>query len=498
MKRLLLLTLLFVALGGRAQQFQQEVVQGDSVGVEHSRQAFDKAYLEEAISLLSTYIKIPSITGQEEEAGTFLAAYAKDKDLHITYFSHDSNSYNFAASLFPLFTQKPNIVLLNHIDVVPEGDTTYWKHAPFSGKVDSSYVWGRGAIDSKGLGVMQLMALLRFKEKYADKDLPYNITLLSVSNEEDGGKLGAKLITDHYLRYLNPAVVLGEGGAGFSGVLSSKPEARVFGVSVAEKSSLWLEMELQYNTFGHGATPAINYANKELIQALSSLNNRKLRLRFNRTNRRMMRELGKAEGGIKGFFMAHSNWSILNPLVVRFIKNDPLYLSLFTNTITVTQLSNPPGPPNSIPSLASATLDCRLLPGVKKQAFMRQIDYWVKNPHVKFKVLNESPMAEATKPDEFYDALKASIQSEYPESYVLPVLFPATTDNSFFRLYDVPTYGIIPAIFTQEDLESVHNYNERISFEALQSGIRVYLRFLETLQKPKERRLKLPLLDKKK
>lgn len=451
----------------------------------------------EAVSVLSDYIKFPSVTGEEIEAGVFFKEYCRKQGLHITTFSEDTGAFNFAASLYPMSLGKPNIVLMHHIDVVESGDTAFWARAPYSGEVFGQEVWGRGAIDSKGLGVMQLYALLDMKSKYKDQDLPFNISLLCVSNEEAGGHKGAKLVVDYYLKYLNPSVVLGEGGSGFTGVISSDMEAPVFGVSIAEKASLWLQLDLKYDTYGHGATPAINYANKEMIQSLSNLNNRKFNLRFNKANRMMVRELGKAEGGIKGFFISKSNWSILNPIVKKYIKRDPLLSSLFTNTITVTQLYNPPGPPNSIPSLATATLDCRLLPDVKKNTFIRQVKNMIDEPKIEITVLNESPIADETKPDDFYDFLKASIKEHYPKSYVIPVLFPATTDNSYFREKKIPTYGLVPSILSIETVGTVHSTNERISFEALDSGIKIYASFLEKSMGYKEKKFKLPILEKK-
>ena len=43
------------------------------------------------------------------------------------------------------------IMLMGHMDVVPvvPGTEDDWTHAPFSGHVDDTYIWGRGAIDMK-------------------------------------------------------------------------------------------------------------------------------------------------------------------------------------------------------------------------------------------------------------------------------------------------------------------------------------------------------------
>lgn len=436
---------------------------------------------EEAL-LLSEYLKIPSISGEEINAGKFLSEYCVDKGLHVDYFSTDKASYNFAASLYPLTIGKPNIVLIHHIDVVPAGNPGLWKHHPYSGKIEDGYIWGRGAMDAKGLGIMQLGAVLEIKKKADLIDYPFNVTLLCVSGEETGGEKGAALVVKHFLEYLNPVVVFGEGGSGLEGAVSSDPDQIVYGISVAEKKSLWLKLELRQISYGHGATPAPEYANKSMIEALNRINNRKLRLEFDRSNRLMFRKFGKVEGGIRGFFISNINWAILAPFVKSYIKKHPLYKALVTNTITFTNIYSPPGPPNKISSSASAVLDCRLLPGTSKKAFLRYLTNLIDDPNIKIQVLNESMAGGFSKPGIFYDQMESAIKSHDPEAEVIPILFPATTDNSYFRRYNVPTYGLIPAVLSKELIANIHSVDEKISLEILDTGVAIYTTFLEKIQ----------------
>lgn len=428
--------------------------------------------------LLSEYLQIPSVSGNEIKAGEFFAGFCEEEGLEVDYFNEEKSRYNFAASIYPLSLGKPNIILLNHIDVVPAEDTTDWTYGPYSGKVVDGYVWGRGAIDAKGLAVMQLMALLEIKRKAEYMELPYNVTLLCVSGEELGGSTGAAIMTDFYLGYLNPVVVFGEGGAGLTGVLSSDPARKVFGVSFGEKKTLWLKLELTQNTFGHGATPAPQYANKSLINALNRLNNRKIKLRFDRSNRLMFRRLGRAEGGMRGFFIKKIHWWVLQPLAKKQFLSNPLYASLVTNTITVTQIYTPPGPPNKIPNYASAVLDCRLLPGTNKRGFIRRLKNILDEPDMKITIIEESPDARFSKLNDFYESMEEAILDFYQDAEVIPMLFPATTDNSYFRARDIPVFGFIPAVLDKEMVANIHSSNEKISLEALESGINIYTSFL--------------------
>lgn len=438
--------------------------------------------INQSVDLLSAYIQRESVSGSEKEAAIFIEDYILTTDLHLKVFSNFSDNYNLAASLYPLSSGKPNIVLQSHIDVVPVEDLDDWEHDPYSGHFDGEYIHGRGALDAKGLGVMQLKALEAFKQDYDTTDLPFNVTVLFLSAEETGGDKGARYLMENFEEELNAAVVLGEGGAGYQNVLKNKPEKVVFGVSIAEKQSLWLQLKISSNSAGHGAAPSKDYANIQLINSLNNLTNRKVLLLFNRSTRRMFRRLGRAEGGVRGFFIRNINWSILAPFVRKQIEREPFLSSLLTNTVTVTNIYNPPGPPNQVSNSATAVLDCRLVPGTSSKSFIRYIERKLDNDNIKVSVISESPEAQPSRLNKYYKALEDAIAISYPDAETIPFLFPATSDNSLFRSYDIPSYGLIPAVVTERDINSIHSNNERISLDVLKSGILVYYNFIKELQ----------------
>jgi hypothetical protein len=118
-------------------------------------------------NLLSRYIRHASISGNERMAGSFFSTMARQKGFHMEILTDEPASFNSTASLYPLEKGNPNIVLLNYIDVVPvtkevEHEYTY---PPFSGIIADGKVWGRGAIDNKGMGVMQIFAMEQFLER---------------------------------------------------------------------------------------------------------------------------------------------------------------------------------------------------------------------------------------------------------------------------------------------------------------------------------------------
>ncbi|WP_176956118.1 M20 family metallopeptidase [Catalinimonas alkaloidigena] len=428
--------------------------------------------------LLSQYIQQPSVTGQEAGAGRFLSSWCEAQGLQVTVFTDQDSSYNFAASLYPLSDPRPNIVLMHHMDVVSAADTLAWERPPFAGAYVQDSVWGRGALDCKGLGTMHLFAMLDFIPLSRRLPLPYNVTMLAVSGEEVGGMNGSAIIVDRYLEALHPAVVFGEGGSGVQDVVPSHPEIPVFGISVAEKSNLWLKLDLSYPSYSHGAAPPRQYANRAMLRALYRLNNVKTPYEFTLVNKRMFRELGELEGGVKGYVLKHINWRIFRPFVRKYFEEQPLLRALVTNTAILTNISNPPGPINQISSKVTAYLDCRLLPGTNRKKFIREIRSGLFEPRFKVTIVDQSPEAPPTPLDEFYEATSAAIQEVYPDAAVMPILFPATTDNNYYRDKSIPTYGIVPALMTEELIASIHGPNERIATTSLKQGVQVFRKLL--------------------
>ena len=424
--------------------------------------------------LLSEYIKYPSVTGNEKPAGEFLASIAENHGLYVEVFTDEYDSYNFTASIYPLSLGKPNVILLNHIDVVHEEPMPDSKFPPYSGIIAQGYVWGRGAIDNKGPAVMQLLAMVRMLDYAVKYDLPYNITLLSVSGEETGGSTGAKIVTDRFLDKLNAVVVYGEGGIGLPGVLNNKPDKKVFGISVASKRTLWLKLTLDMEGSGHGSVPPISYTLQEKVKALNKLVNRNQRriIRFTNPAIEMFYEIGQLEGGIRGMFL--KNIKLFRPFVVPQMKKDDIIYSIISNTITVTGFYTQPGPPNNIPQRTTAILDCRLLPGIKTDFFVEKVTKWLANDNIQISIIEEGIFADYTSEEYYYNKLKRAIENIYPDAGVIKILVPASNDNNYFRAKGIPTYGVLPVFMTIEEISTIHNINERMPVQLLEIGIDAY------------------------
>lgn len=433
----------------------------------------------EAARLLSEYIQVSSVTGTEREAGEYISDKCREKGLHVEIFTDSIDCYNFAASLYPLELQKPNAVFLSHIDVVSGGTDSLWTYPPFSGAVVSDTVWGRGTIDMKGAAIMYLMATSSFVGRASMEDLPFNVTLLFVSGEETYGERGAEIICDYFMPSLNAVVMLGEGGIGTAELLSDEPDKPVFFISLSERRALWLELEVNYQASGHGAVPPSDYATRMMIHGLYDLTRREPEITFNNDNKGMLRAYGELEKGLKGFILRHPVF--FRPLVASGLRKNPLMASAFTNTSTLTHLASEETAINQIPHRVKACLDCRLLPETETGRFLDNLAATLGHDEVSVRIVSETRNAPPTVPDHFYDIFTESLEEVYPGCGIVPFLFPATTDNNYFRNQGVPVYGIIPAVLDQRLMETIHTHNERLPVEALLKGTEVYRGFIDRL-----------------
>ncbi len=427
--------------------------------------------------VLSRYLQIPSVSGQEKEAGEFLKRICEENNLYITQMGDQDGNYNFAASIMPLSSKLPNIIFLNHIDVVSEGDTANWTYPPYSGMIVDGDIWGRGAFDNKGPAIMQLFSVIAAAKKYQNYDFPYNVTLLAVSCEENSCDGGIRYVLDNYLEILNPEVVIGEGPPSINGVLRSDPEHAIFCISVAHKRPLWLQLDLEVESSGHGSVTPPTYANVEMVTAMNRLMKKKRKVIFNEINVGMLKDLGKMEKGITAF--ALKNPRLFKGLLMPQLRKQPELFALFTNTITLTSLDSDNDVHNVIPHKIRALLDCRLLPDQSADDFLQNVKNKLKNEAIEITIVNKCPeMKPSSRTNKFYLHYEEAIKAHFPDNKTMAIMLPSGNDNGSFRTKGITAYGSIPVLIDREYLTYIHNYNERIPVSTLDQGQAVYTDFV--------------------
>ncbi|RLD83882.1 MAG: acetylornithine deacetylase [Bacteroidetes bacterium] len=429
--------------------------------------------------LLQNYLQILSVSGNEKEAGDFIKNICKENGLHISDFGKENGNYNFAASIFPLSSKKPNIIFLNHIDVVPELENS--ARTLDLGSIDKGIIYGRGAIDNKGAAMMQLYSIIQFLHNGDLKNSKYNITFLSVSCEETQCAGGVQFVIDNYLDLLNPAVVIGEGPSEITTLIGGDFKHPIFGISVAHKRSFWLKLELESNNNAHGSITPLNYSNKELVVSLSKLTKKKNKVIFNDLNIGFLKALAEHKKGMEKMILKHPK--LFKPVFIPQLRKEPELFALFSNTITLTNLYTNSNAYNEIASKTGAYLDCRLLPNTDENEFLEMIRKRLDNDDIKITIINQMPTTKHSQVDNlFYKNLSSSISKKFPSATTLPLMMPNYNDLGAFRALNIPAYASIPVYLTREQVESIHGEDEHIPIKALYTGAEVYYNFLVKME----------------
>ncbi|MCA0931701.1 M20/M25/M40 family metallo-hydrolase [Lutimonas saemankumensis] len=430
--------------------------------------------------ILQDYIQIPSVSGNEKKAGDFLKEICRNNDLHIADFGSEDGQYNFAASVFPLSTRKPNIIFLNHIDVVPESKSEL--REPFSGDIEDGIIYGRGTIDNKGAAMMQLYGIIKAMKDEKVYNSPYNFTFLAVSCEETQCEGGVSWVHQNYFSDLNPVAVLGEGPSELTSLMEGDFKQQVFGISVVHKKPLWLELTLEHGTNGHGSITPLTYANKELVEALQRLTRKKPKAVYNDINTQFLKDMAEHHKGGKKIVLRHPR--LFRPALTPQLRKHPELFSLFTNTITLTNIYSNSKSVNKIASMAGAQLDCRLLPETNEYEFIGMIRKRLKNDNIKIRVIKKMPSDVISSTNTvFYKNLSAAIQRKYPQARTMSMMMPNVNDLGSFRAKKIPSYGTLPIIFDTEEVRSVHGKDEHLHIHSLYDGADVFENFIKKMSR---------------
>ena len=430
---------------------------------------------KEASELLSTYLKIKSVNppGNETITADMLAYELKKRGFSSKQYTSAPGRENLVARLRGNGSKKP-ILLYNHMDVV-EADPSRWSCDPFSGDLRDGFVWGRGAIDMKGMGIMQLLAVDLLQKHNPDRTR--DIIFFAAADEEEGAKFGTQWMIDNHWNEIEAEYNWDEGGFGLQDLFGPQP---VFTVAVAEKRNLWVKL-VAHEKPGHGGMPHKNSAINRLVRALDRILALNPKFELNTVTETMFKKISRIMPFPRSFLLKN----LRNPLIFKLIQPvlaaNPTLSAMFKNTLSITVL-NAGGKENVIPERAEAILDIRLLPNANADQYLQSLKRWIADDQIEIQTLATPQKANVTDINtDFYRTLESVIGELVPGSIITPMLTIGTTDSCFFRQKGVNCYGLFPIIINPDDLARFHGIDERISIENLQLGTRIIYEVLSRL-----------------
>lgn len=437
---------------------------------------------DEAFADLRTYLRTDTVNppGNERRGAEVLAALLAHDGIEaqLLELPDDPTRANLIARLPAAHPSGEGaLCLVSHIDVVT-AEPARWPagRGPLDGAVTdegtaNAVLWGRGALDMKVLGLLEIEVLRWLKRLQVP--LRRDVVVLAVADEEVASKGMVDAIARHWDK-LGCTHAINEGGLGIEGALVDGQVA--FGISVAEKGVLWLRVKA-IGEPGHGSTP-VPRAPQRLLEALDRIRAWPRPARVHPSLYQLLAEAGHEAGGVTGFVLERP--ALVDRLAIDRFLAEPAASALVTDTVNITGFAGAKAP-NVVPSEVSALLDVRLLPGTAPATLLAEVRALLAGIEgVSVEVIDQRAAAESPWDDPVFAALAHHVEATAHADGIAriavgPVLSPGFTDSILLRDKGVRAYGVVPVIVTRAEAATMHGDGERVSRRNVARGLKALL-----------------------
>ena len=395
--------------------------------------------------------------GNESQAATYIQQVFQKEGISAEIVEPVAGRGSVIARLKGNGSKKP-LLLMAHTDVVPV-DRAYWTVDPFGGNVKNGILFGRGALDDKGLVAANMEVLLLLHRLKIP--LARDVIFLAEASEEAASAAGMKVLVDKYWDKLACEFALNEGGA----ALVEDGKVKYMGVGAAEKLPRAIILRATGSS-GHGSVPRPDNAVVHLAAAVAKAGTWQTSARLNEVTREFFRRLASISQPEEAAWYRN----IEDPAVQEQLRlKQPVYYSMLRTSVVPTMLKAGIKS-NVIPPTAEATLDVRALPDEDLPTLRESLAKLINDSQVQVVPANEPfmmvPSPASSLHTEMFTALEQAQKQVFPEAITLPSMATGATDSSFLRVKGVQAYGLhIPR--TAEENRTPHGNDERVQLEQL-------------------------------
>ncbi|MDP5054324.1 MAG: M20/M25/M40 family metallo-hydrolase, partial [Congregibacter sp.] len=355
------------------------------------------------------------------------------------------------------------ILLLGHMDVV-EALAQDWVRPPFELTQDDVNFYARGTIDNK-FGVAQLTGtMIRLKKEgfVPDRDL-----ILAFSGDEESGMLTTRMMAYEMPEIAEAEYALNSDAGG--GSLTADGVAVSYRVQAAEKTYATWEITVR-NPGGHSSRPRDDNAIYELAGAVKALEAHRFPVMWSEMTLSYFQKAGEKLGGDVGDAMVTFAYDPEDAEAAETLRSQPSYVGSTRTTCVVTMLQAGHAE-NALPQSATATVNCRIFPGVSVADIEAELKAVVGNEQAEFVLLGdptESPISEIRA--DVLAAVAKSVHARYPGLDLITYMESGGTDGMHFRSAGIPTWGI-SGVFMNPDEMYAHGLNERVPVKAFYDAL---------------------------
>jgi len=426
-----------------------------------------------AVTMLRDYLRVDTRNppGNESAATAFLGAILAAEGIPFETVEPVDGRGNLWATLKG--GDAPALLLLHHTDVVPANEA-FWDMPAFEGVLRDGYIYGRGALDMKSQGILHLSAFLALHR--AGKPLKRDVIFMATADEEAGSKLGMGWLIDHRPELFDKlGMALTEGGHGT--VIGDRI---TLGIEVTQKIPLWLRLEAT-GPAGHGSTPHVDNAVSTLLAGLNRIQSHQFEPRIIPIVDAYFKRLAADFPGPIGAAFADIATAVKDPDFRHQLHQNFANLSALThNTCAITRLSGS-NKVNVIGPLASAELDCRLLPDQDPVNFLAQLETIIADERISISPLIAFAPSASSPDTPLFTAIETVMSRHFPGVEAVATISAGFTDSHHLRERGITSYGFAPLMIPLHDLSGYHGNNERISVTNMKRGAALMLEIIEEM-----------------
>ena len=423
------------------------------------------ALQEETTEVLQRLVRFNTVNppGNEREAIEYLAGYLGQAGFEVEMLGTSDERPNLIADLKGP-EPGPTLCYLGHVDTVL-ADPSHWRHDPWSGDVEDGYLWGRGALDMKSQVAAEAVAgaaLARDGWRPARGALK----LVFVADEETGGDVGARWLTEQHPDKVRCDMLLNEGG----GHVFELDGARRYGVCCGEKGIFRFKLTAR-GIAGHASLPRTGEnALLKLAPVLERFATRQPGFDITDGPAALLRGLG-------------ADPEDPQPALERIRASEPALLTVIEPMLGVTMtptMAHASDKMNVIPARAYVKVDCRVPPGLGEDTARRRIKEVLGDnlDHLDLE-FTETVVGNSSQLDtELMSAIESWIKTNDAAADTVPVILPGFSDSRWFReaFPECVAYGFFPQRYMSllETAPLIHSADERIDVRDLGFAAQFY------------------------
>jgi len=439
---------------------------------------------EEVTDLLSDLIRINTTIppGNETEAAKYLSKNMEKEAFKCELFE-SAPGRGSVITRFKGSGEKPNLLLLSHLDVVA-ANPKEWSVDPFGGVVKDGFVWGRGALDMKSMTAMEVMVMKLLKRN--NVKLKGDVILAATADEEKGGDAGAGWLVCNHLEKVRADYVINEGG----GLAIPIEDKNIFTIQTAEKGILWFKVKAKGRP-GHGSVPgAADNAIMRMNKVIEMLGNYRAKIILVPTVKEFLTEVATENNLLQqSLSLLFANPETGDQILDTMAQTDKAMAeeirAMLRMTVTPTMIHGGVKE-NIIPSECETVFDCRILPGQNPAQTMNEIRDLVKDvglEKLEFETIQANEPSESSAKTPLYELIVNALKEFEPDCSAAPILLTGGTDSRFFRKIGSICYGFQPQRADMpygEMLKTIHGIDERISIANLVFGTSLLYSIVES------------------